>query len=159
MDDLHLLGELADAQAEASQAVRSYVHDLENEIGPKARGSFRLGKEKFEQKLKLDEGLTVPIDRLLAIATRELKETQEAFKSLAGRLNGGNPLEAWARTKAQHPKPGELVEVARAAARGARHVPRAAGAHHDAGGGTDYGRADARLLPMVVRQHVDAGAV
>src|SRR6185436_11328220 len=68
VDDLHLLGELADAQAEASQAVRSYVHDLENEIGPKARGSFRLGKEKFEQKLKLDEGLAVPVDRLLAIA-------------------------------------------------------------------------------------------
>src|SRR5437667_1357019 len=65
VDDLHLLGELADAQAEASQAVRSYVHDLENEIGPKARGSFRLGREKFEQKLKLDEGLGVPVDRLL----------------------------------------------------------------------------------------------
>ena len=28
-------------------------------------------------------------------------------------MNGGNPLEAWARTKAQHPKPGELVDVAR----------------------------------------------
>ena len=113
VDDLHLLGELADAQAEASQAVRSYVHDLEHEIGPKARGSFRLGKEKFEQKLKLDEGLSMPVDRLLAIATRELKETQEAFKSLAGRMDGGNPLDAWARTKAQHPRPGELVDVAR----------------------------------------------
>src|SRR4030095_3545884 len=96
-----------------SQAVRSYVNDLENEIGPKARSSFRLGKEKFEQKLKLDEGLAVPLDRLLAIATRELKETQEAFQSVAARMNGGNPLDAWARTKAQHPKPGELVGVAR----------------------------------------------
>jgi hypothetical protein len=113
VDDLHLLGELADAQAEASQAVRSYVHDLENEIGPKARGSFRLGREKFERKLKLEEGVAVPIDRLLALATRELETTQEAFKSLAGRMNGGNPLEAWARTKARHPKPGELVDVAR----------------------------------------------
>src|SRR5207244_4360828 len=113
VDDLHLLGELADAQAEASHAVRSYVQDLEKEIGPRARGSFRLGREKFEQKLKLDEGLAVPIDRLLAIAMRELKTTQEAFKSVAGRMNGGDPLEAWARTKAQHPKPGELVDVAR----------------------------------------------
>ena len=113
VDDLHLLGELADAQAEASQAVQSYVHDLENDIGPRARGSFRLGREKFEQKLKLEEGLSVPIDRLLEIATREIKATQEAFKSVAGRLNGGNPLEAWARTKARHPKPGELVDVGR----------------------------------------------
>jgi len=113
VDDLHLLGELADAQAEASQAVKSYVHDLETEIGPRARGSFRLGREKFEQKLRLEEGVAVPLDRLLAIATRELETTQETFKSVAGRMNGGDPLEAWARTKAQHPKAGELVDVAR----------------------------------------------
>ena len=55
----------------------------------------------------------MPVERLLAIATRELKATQEAFKSLAGRINGGDPLEAWARTKANHPKPGELVAVGR----------------------------------------------
>jgi uncharacterized protein (DUF885 family) len=113
VDDLHLLGELADAQAEASQAVRSYVHDLENEIGPKARGSFRLGRERFEQKLRLDEGVSIPVERLLAIAVRELQETQESFKSLAGRMNGGNPLDAWQRTKAKHPGPGELVDVGR----------------------------------------------
>jgi uncharacterized protein (DUF885 family) len=112
VDDLHLLGDLADAQAEASHAVVSYVQHLE-EIAPKARASFRLGRDKFEQKLRLDEGVSISVDRLLAIAMRELKATQEAFKSLAGRLNGGDPLEAWARTKAEHPKPGELVEVAR----------------------------------------------
>jgi uncharacterized protein (DUF885 family) len=57
--------------------------------------------------------VTMPVDRLLAIATRELKATQEAFKSLAGRMNGGDPLETWARTKAEHPAPGELVEKGR----------------------------------------------
>jgi uncharacterized protein (DUF885 family) len=113
VDDLHLLGELADAQAEASQAVGSYVEYLETEAAPKARASFRLGKDKFEQKLRLEEGVTMPVDRLLAIATRELKATQEAFKSLAGRMNGGDPLETWARTKAEHPAPGELVEKGR----------------------------------------------
>jgi uncharacterized protein (DUF885 family) len=113
VDDLHLLGDLADAQTEASQAVGSYVQYLETDLGPKARTSFRLGRDKFEQKLRLDEGLTLPVDRLLAIATRELKATQEAFRSLAGRMNGGDPMEAWARTKSQHPAPGELVGVGR----------------------------------------------
>jgi hypothetical protein len=113
VDDLHLLGELADAQAEASQAVGSYVHDLDTEIAPRARSSFRLGREKFEQKLKFEEGLPIGVDRLLAIAPRELAATQEAFKSLAGRMDGGNPFDAWARTKAKHPKPGELVDVGR----------------------------------------------
>jgi uncharacterized protein (DUF885 family) len=113
VDDLHLLGDLADAQAEASQAVGSYVDYLETELAPKARGSFRLGKDKFEQKLRLEEGLAMPVDRLLTIASRELKATQEAFKSLAGRMNGGDPLETWARTKAEHPAPGELVTKGR----------------------------------------------
>ena len=113
VDDLHLLGDLADAQTEASQAVKSYLHDLETEIGPKARASFRLGKDKFEKKLQLDEGLAMPVDRLLAIATRELKATQEEFRSLAGRVNGGDPLVAWARTKSEHPAPGQLVATGR----------------------------------------------
>ncbi len=113
VDDLHLLGDLADAQTEASQAVGAYVEYLEHDVAPKARASFRLGRDKFEPKLRFDEGLSVPVDRLLAIATRELKTAQEAFKSIAGRLNGGDPLAAWARTKEEHPKVGELVTVGR----------------------------------------------
>jgi uncharacterized protein (DUF885 family) len=113
VDDLHLLGDLADAQAEASQAVGAYVQYLETEVAPKARGSFRLGRERFERKVRLDEGIDLPLDRLLAIATRELHTTQEAFRSLAGRANGGDPLAAWARTKATHPAPGELTRHGR----------------------------------------------
>src|SRR5471032_245244 len=93
VDDLHLLGDLADAQIEASQAVGKYIEYLETDLAPRARASFRLGRDKFEQKLKLDEGVSLPVDRLLAIATRELKTTQEAFRSLAGKMgknNGGD---------------------------------------------------------------------
>src|SRR5499427_4832645 len=36
VDDLHLLGDLADAQQEASHAVSSYVQYLETEVAPKA---------------------------------------------------------------------------------------------------------------------------
>jgi hypothetical protein len=113
LDDMHLLGDLADAQVEASQAVTAYVDYLETEVSSRARASFRLGPDKFEQKVRLDEGVPLPVDRLLAIATRELKETQEAFRSVAGRMNGGDPLTTWAKTKAQHPGPGELVAVGR----------------------------------------------
>ncbi len=113
VDDLHLLGDLADAQAEASHAVGAYIEYLEKDVSPKARATFRLGREKFEQKLRFDEGLTLPIERLLLIAERELRATQEAFKSIAGRLNGGDPLAAWAKTKGEHPTSGELVTVGR----------------------------------------------
>ncbi len=113
LDDLHLLGDLADAQTEASHAIAAYLAHLEAEVAPRARASFRLGREKFEQKLRLEEGLALPIERLLDIATRELRATQEAFRSVAGRMNGGDPLETWTRTKRDHPKAGELIAVGR----------------------------------------------
>jgi uncharacterized protein (DUF885 family) len=114
VDDLHLLGDLADASTEASQAIGSYIEYLENEIAPRARGSFRLGRQTFERKLRLDEGVQLDADRLLAIAMREMRATQEEFKRVAGRLNGADPVESWRRTKSEHPAPGELVPAAQA---------------------------------------------
>ena len=35
-------------------------------------------------------------------------------------MNGGDPLEAWARTKAEHPAPGELVDVGRSSSTSSR---------------------------------------
>jgi len=113
VDDLHILGDLADACAEAVQTIGAYVGDLETDIRPKAKGSFRLGREKFEQKLRLEEGITLSVERLLAIATRELEATQEEFRQVAGRLNGGDPIEAWRKSKQQQPAPGTLIATAR----------------------------------------------
>ncbi len=113
VDDLHLLGDLADAQVEAGQALRAYIEYLETDLAPRARGSFRLGRDNFEKKLKLDEGITMPLDRLLGVAQRELKSTQQAFRTLAGKMNGTDPLAAWAHQKAQHPAPGDLVRIGR----------------------------------------------
>jgi uncharacterized protein (DUF885 family) len=114
LDDLHILGDLADTSTEAAAAVSSYIAYLETDLAPRAKASFRLGREKFEQKLKLDEGITLNADRLLAIALRELHEVQEEFRSVAGRLNGGDPIEAWRAAKARHPEAGRLVPEAQA---------------------------------------------
>lgn len=113
LDDMHLLGDLADAQTEASHAVGSYIEYLENEIAPRARASFRLGRERFEQKVKLEEGIAIPVDKILTIALRELNATQTAFRQLAEKTHGGDPLDAWAKVKAEHPLPGQIVQTAR----------------------------------------------
>jgi uncharacterized protein (DUF885 family) len=112
VDDLHLLGDLADASTEAATAIRSYVDVLETDLGPKARASFRLGRDRFERKLRLEEGLGLGVDRLLAIGERELAATAEAFRVAASKLNGGDPAEAWAKAKAKHPEPGNLIRAA-----------------------------------------------
>src|SRR5205814_9982671 len=51
LDDMHLLGDLADASAEATKSIGSYIQYLDEELAPKARGTFRLGRETFEKKL------------------------------------------------------------------------------------------------------------
>jgi len=112
LDDMHLLGDLADASAEATKAIGSYIQYLDEELAPKARGSFRLGRDMFEKKLRLEEGITMDADKLLAIALRELKSTQEEFRTLAGRLDGGDPIAAWKKAKDDHPAPGQLTQAA-----------------------------------------------
>src|SRR5512132_1749824 len=112
LSDLHLLGDLADASTEAAASINSCIDYLENDLAPRTKGSFRLGRERFEQKFRLDEGIMLSADRLLAIATRELQRTQDEFRRVASRLNGGDPLAAWAKAKDEHPAAGQLVSVA-----------------------------------------------
>ena len=112
LDDLHILGDLADTSTEAAAAISSYIDYLETDLAPRAKASFRLGRERFEQKLKIEEGITLSADRLLTIALRELHEVQEEFRSVASRIDGGDPLEVWRKAKDDHPAPGTLVAVA-----------------------------------------------
>ena len=112
LDDLHILGDLADTSTEAAGAITSYIDYLETDLAPRAKSSFRLGRDNFEQKLRHEEGITLTADRLLAIALRELGEVQEEFRSVAGRLNGGDPMNAWRQAKEKHPEPGKLVAAA-----------------------------------------------
>jgi uncharacterized protein (DUF885 family) len=112
VDDLRLLSDLADASGDACDAIRTYIDYLDTDLRPRAKASFRLGADRLAKKLRLEEGLSLGLDKLLAIAERELAATQEEFSRVAGRTNGGDPLETWRRTKAKHPGPGELVRVA-----------------------------------------------
>ena len=112
LDDMHLLGDLADASTEAGTAISNYIRYLEEDAAPKARASFRLGRDLFERKLALDEGLAMDADRLLSIAMREFQATQDEFRSLAGKLDGGDPIAAWRKAKEAHPAPGALAATA-----------------------------------------------
>lgn len=112
LDDMHILGDLADASMAASAAIGAYIEYLEKDLAPRSKGSFRLGRERFEEKLRLDEGLTLDADRLLAIAMRELAATQEEFRTVAARINSADPQAAWELAKANHPPAGQLVSTA-----------------------------------------------
>ncbi len=108
LEDMHLLGVLADTSMEASDALREHIAHLRDTVAPRSRASFRLGRARFEQKLRFDEGLDVPVERLLDIAQRELHATQEAFSRVAAEIHPDTEA-AWRRTRARHPAPDTLV--------------------------------------------------
>ena len=110
LDDMHLLGDLADASAAAGDALRDYISHLRDTVAPRSRASFRLGAEKFTEKLRLDEGLDISVERLLQIALRDLEATKEKFQQVAAKIRD-NPAEAWDRVKTRHPAAGELAGV------------------------------------------------
>ena len=98
LDDLRVLSDLADASTEATQAIGAYVAYLEGDVAPRARGSFRLGRETLQQKL--------------ALALRELRAPQQDFAEAAARADAKNPKGAWTKLKTEHPPAGQLVATA-----------------------------------------------
>jgi uncharacterized protein (DUF885 family) len=113
VDDLGLLGDLADAQTEAVAALARYTDYLETDLAPRARATFRLGPDKFAAKLKLEEGIDVPVGRLLDIGLRELTRTQDEFRRIAGKLEPGHPVDVWRRAKDKHVAVDGIVAAAR----------------------------------------------
>lgn len=112
IDDLSLLGDLADASTEATRAISGYIEYLDTEVAPKTKASFRLGEQLFAQKLQTDEGFTTAVPTLLEIGLRELSAKQEEFRRVASRLGKGDADEIWRQVKQQHPAPGQLVHEA-----------------------------------------------
>ncbi len=111
LEDMHLLGVLADTSMEAGDALRAHIAHLRDTVAPRSRASFRLGAARFERKLRLEEGLHLPPDRLLDIAQRELHRTQNEFARVAAEIDRDTAA-AWQRTKTRHPAPEDLVREA-----------------------------------------------
>ncbi len=159
LDDMHLLADLADASTEATAALSAYAQHLETDVRPKAKASFRLGADKFERKLTLDEGLPYSPERLLAIAERELAKTQEEFRVVAAKLGNGDPIEEWQKLKASHPAPGTLIATARDQVAALRTFLERSGVRRRAQRRPDPGGGLARLPALVHGQHLDARAL
>jgi uncharacterized protein (DUF885 family) len=114
LEDLHLLGDLADAATEATDAIRRYTSYLRDTQAPRSRATFRLGRERFEGRVRLQDGIGISAERLLTIAQAELERTQARFRDVAARIDpAGDPSDVWSAVKAKHPAPGELVETVR----------------------------------------------
>lgn len=114
LEDLHLLGDLADAATAAAEAVNRYTGHLRGAVAPRSRATFRLGRERFDGRLRHREGIGLGAERLLSIAERELARQRSRFCETAARIDAkAEPADVWRQVRERHPEPGTLAATVR----------------------------------------------
>ncbi|HEY2030223.1 MAG TPA: DUF885 domain-containing protein [Myxococcales bacterium] len=78
------------AQAKAVAALRDYQDWLSRDLLPRSTGDFRLGKEKFERKLRYALDSDIPASEILARAEADLVATQDAMYRTALQIRPSN---------------------------------------------------------------------
>jgi uncharacterized protein (DUF885 family) len=102
-------------------AMKSAAEWLKKDLLPRSKGSYAIGAQAFADKLKYDEMVDIPLDRLLAIGEANLQKDYDDFVATAKIVAPGKtPREAMAVLEADHPTPQNLIERARATVEGAR---------------------------------------
>ena len=114
LEDLHLLGDLADAATEATDSIGRFAVHLRETLAPKSRATFRLGSERFESRFRHREGITLSKEQLLSVAERELGHIQERFRRVASKVDAKKEaIDVWQQIRAHHPAAGELLHTVR----------------------------------------------
>ncbi len=65
---------------------KSYLDWLKTDLLPRSNGDFRIGAAAFSEKLKYDEMVDIPLDKLLEIGWADLRKNQAHFKQVAHQL-------------------------------------------------------------------------
>ncbi|MCY1017959.1 DUF885 domain-containing protein [Pyxidicoccus sp. MSG2] len=103
------------AREEAAQHLESFATWLEQEVLPRADGDFRLGRERFEKKLALEEHVTLSADQLRDINERSIREYKAWVAREAAKVDPKKtPEQVMAELVKDHPTADQLIPTARA---------------------------------------------
>ena len=98
------------SNAAVIQALNNYRQWLKTDVLPRSNGDFRIGAATFSAKLRDDEMVDVPLDRLLEIGYADLHKNQEQFRQVAQELDPSKtPMQVLAELQADHPAPDQLL--------------------------------------------------
>ena len=103
------------------QAMQAAADWLAKDLSRRSAGSFALGAQAFADKLRYDEMVEIPLDRLLALGEANLAKDRAAFLETAALVAPGKtPAEAMAMLEADHPTAKTLLDATRATLEGTR---------------------------------------
>ncbi len=112
------------AHASALSAVEAFAAWQETELLPRARGDYRLGRERLQRKVLYGEHVTLSIDQLREMNAAAIRDYQERVRREAARVDPGTTPQALMEAMSRDfPAPDQLVDAARSLMAGARqHV-------------------------------------
>jgi uncharacterized protein (DUF885 family) len=113
--DRALLDQFNQANQGVIDALTQYKTYLVNDVKPRSKGSFALGAEALAAKFRVNEMVTVGLDRLQAIAEANLASNDAAFQKAAEQIAPGKPpRQVLAQLSLEHPPADKLLAVTQA---------------------------------------------
>jgi uncharacterized protein (DUF885 family) len=112
--DASLKSDFARSNAAVITALRDYQAWVKSDVLPRSNGDFRIGAETFAKKLRYEEMVDMPLDRLLEIGTADLRKNQAEFERVAKQLDPNkSATEVLQDLVAVHPTPDKLMQTFR----------------------------------------------
>ena len=113
--DAALKAEFAKTNAQVIAELKSYEQWLKSDLLLRSKGDYRIGAENFSKKLRDDEMVDLPLDKLLEIGWADLRKNQAQFNAIARELEPGkDPRTVLEELGANHPAPENLIPTFRA---------------------------------------------
>ncbi|MCA1664533.1 MAG: DUF885 domain-containing protein [Myxococcales bacterium] len=108
--DAALQQRFAAATKHATAALNDFAAWLKNDLRPRAHGHFAVGGDVFAKMLAADEGITEPLDQILARGEAELARLRAAFVATAKKIDPSKPAtEVQAALSKDHPTAAQVI--------------------------------------------------
>jgi uncharacterized protein (DUF885 family) len=112
--DASLKSDFARTNAAVIAALRDYQSWVKSNLLPRSSGDFRIGADTFSKKLRYEEMVDMPLDRLLEIGTADLRKNQAEFERVAKQVEPTKTkTEVLQQLVAVHPTPDKLMQTFR----------------------------------------------
>ncbi|GAC1334993.1 MAG: DUF885 domain-containing protein [Isosphaeraceae bacterium] len=113
-DDQKLFKEFQSANAEVVTALKEFSLWLERDLKPRSKGKYSIGAENFLSKLKYEEMVDLPLEKLLARGEAQLEKDYDAFVALAKKIDPSkSPSEVMKALSSEHPTADDLIPSVR----------------------------------------------
>jgi uncharacterized protein (DUF885 family) len=100
------------SNAAVIDALKSYGAWMKSDLLPRSNGDYKFGADTFAKKLRYDEMVDIPLDRLLQIAFDDLHKNQAEFARIAKEVDPTKtPQEVLAELASIHPAPDKLLDT------------------------------------------------